>query len=50
MKREILPWALKHEYLSIKPSKHHSALGITAVIGSYGITLDILAETVVKRT
>lgn len=27
MKREILPWALKHHsYLSIKPSKHHSAL------------------------
>lgn len=27
MKREILPWAVKHhEYLSIKPSKHDSAL------------------------
>lgn len=50
MKREILPWALKHhECLSLKPPKHHSALVV--LLGMVPMESHfILAETVVKRT
>lgn len=33
------PGLKHHQYLSIKPSKHHSALGGAARNGSYGVTL-----------